>query len=540
MSLRNRLVLPVILSSLVALAACGGGGISHVVTPPPSGSFTNSDLNGTYVFSVTGSDFNFAFLTVVGTLTADGNGTITGGALDLNDPLVSSPVVNLPITGGSYSLTADGRGQATLTAATPFGSSITVDFVLATGSHGLITQFDGNATGSGTLDLQSAVAQSQIAGPYAFNLTGISSFDNTTGAQPTFATVGAFTLDANGNVTTGVEDFNDNGNSVGVTSLPITSGSVSLATVPGLATLTTTEGTFTFDVYPIDATHLKFIEIDAFPIMVGDAFPQASAISTGANVFTVSGLDLVLGGPFTAAGLIVADGAGTVTNASAEDINDAGVAAQVTGFTGSYTATTGGRSELTLSSFANGNNGGVGNYLFAAYPSSGGTQLLEIDNAGVTAGVAYPQTSTTLASGGYGFNLTGINAGNGSGSFEEDAIAQFTNAGGTFTGLIDFNDQGMGTSYGLGFGSTFAADGTIPGRGVITPTNNAFNLVSYVVDDSTSVFVEVDSSQLGLGSFALQPSAAKSNAAITHLATLHLKASLKHSQRRKTKLGSGN
>src|SRR5438045_8615345 len=99
MSLRNRLVLPVMLSSLVALAACGGGGISHVITPPPTGNFTNSDLNGTYVFSVTGSDVNFAFLTMVGTLTADGNGTIEGGTLDFNDGVLSSPV-NLPITDG--------------------------------------------------------------------------------------------------------------------------------------------------------------------------------------------------------------------------------------------------------------------------------------------------------------------------------------------------------------------------------------------------------------------------------------------------------
>ena len=111
--------------------------------------------------------------------------------------------------------------------------------------------------------------------------------------------MGAFTLDPAGNVTSGVEDFNDNGNSVGITNLAITSGSVSLATVPGLATLSTSEGTFTFDVYPIDSTHLKFIEIDAFPIMVGDAFPLTASIPTGANVFTFSGLDLILPGPFT-------------------------------------------------------------------------------------------------------------------------------------------------------------------------------------------------------------------------------------------------
>src|SRR6266536_62534 len=506
MSLRNRFVLPIIFSSLAILGACGGGGISHVIPPPPTGNFTNSDLNGTYVFSVTGSDSGFGFLTMVGTLTADGNGSYSGGKMDLNGPLVTAPVTNLPITGGSYSITADGRGQATLSAATPIATSVVVDFVLSSSSHGLITEFDSAGTGSGTIDLQSAVTQSQIAGSYAFNTTGVSV--NSTGAQTSFAAVGAFTLDANGNVTTGVEDFNDDSTSVGLSNLAITGGSVSLATVPGLATLTTSEGTFTFDVYPIDSTHLKFIEIDSLPIMAGDAFTQSSSIPTGANVFTVAGLDFTVQGPFTAAGLIVTDGAGLVTSASAEDINDAGVAAKVTGFTGSYTAVTGGRAVLTLSNFANGNSGGTGNYQFAAYPSSGGVQLLEIDNVGVTAGVAYPQTSTTLASSGsYGFNLAGINS-NGE---EEDDIAQFTNNSGSFTGFIDFNDLGA-TSYGLSFASSYAADSTIPSRGVISPTNNAFNLVSYIVDSSTAVFVEVDSGQVGLGSFGLHASASKSYA----------------------------
>ena len=45
----------------------------------------------------------------------------------------------------------------------------------------------------------------------------------------------------------------------------------------------------------------------------------------------------------------------------------------------------------------------------------------------------------------------------------------------------------------------------------MTPTTNSFNLVSYVVDGSTAVFVETDSSQLGLGSFGVQTSSAKSN-----------------------------
>ncbi len=534
MSFRNRLVLPIILFSLAVLAGCGSGSGITLPVAPPSGGFSNSNLNGTYVFSVTGSDVNFAFLTMVGTFTANGSGGITGGTVDMNDPLFTAPLVNQPITGGSYTVTSDGRGRATLSTTTPFGSSITVRFVLTSNSHGLVTEYDGFGTGSGTLDLQSTVTQSQIAGSYAFNLTGISSFSST--AEPTLATAGAFTLESNGNVTSGVEDFNNNGNSAGVTNLTITSGSVNLSTVPGTATLTTSAGVFNFDVYPVDSTHLKFIEAEttSVPILAGDVFTQTTSIPT-ANVFTVAGFDSVVGGPFTAAGLIMTDGSSLVTSGSAEDINDAGVPAQVTSFTGSYTALTGGRSVLTLNGFANGNSGLTGNYQFAAYPSSGGLQLLEIDSApGSTDGVAYAQTAgATLASAqGYGFNLTGINAGSGSGTFEEDDIAEFTNTSGAFSGIIDVNDQGS-LAPNQKFAATYTADATIASRAMITPTTNAFNLVSYQVDSSTAVFVEVDPTQLGLGSFGLQTSTAKSNVAAMHLAALHVRTGAKSALRRK-------
>ena len=159
---------------------------------------------------------------------------------------------------------------------------------------------------------------------------------------------------------------------------------------------------------------------------------------------------------------------------------------------------------------------------FAAYPSSGGVQLLEIDNQGITAGVAYSQSETTIQSAqGYGLNLTGVNA-NG----EEDDIAEFTNTNGTFTGLVDYNDStlsGIALSGNQKMNATYATDATVSGRGVIT-SNNSFNLVSYVVDSSTVVFVEVDGTQVGLGSFQLQTPGASSNFAARHLVALRLKA----------------
>jgi len=241
-------------------------------------------------------------------------------------------------------------------------------------------------------------------------------------------------------------------------------------------------------------------------------------------------------GPFTAAGLIVTDGSSLVTSASAEDINDAGVPAQVPSLTGSYTIVSGGRSVLTLNGFLNGNGGLTGTYSFAAYPTSGGLQLLEIDSQGTTSGVAYTQTSgAALASAeGYGFNLTAINAGSGSGSFEEDDIAEFTNTSGAFAGLIDFNDQGS-TTFDQQFAAAYTPDSTISGRAVITPTTNSFNLVSYLIDDSDAVFVEVDTTQLGIGSFGVQTPTAKSNVAAMHLAALHLRPGTKSAFLRKSK-----
>lgn len=525
MSFRTRALVSIVtLSSLALFVGCGSNSMNRG-TPPPNGAFSNSNLNGTYVFSVTGSDSSATpfFQTIAGTFTANGSGGITGGTIELKDPAGSLPPT--AITGGNYSVGADGRGGlfggGGMNLQTSAGT-FTFQFVLSSTQHGLITEFDSNGTGSGTLDMQSSVSQASIGGQsYAFNLTGVDS----TG-QLGFATVGALTLDANGNVTTGLADFNQNGDSLAcgqslLTACSVTGGSINLSTVPGTTTITAgiNLGTLSFDVYPVDATHLKLIETDGLAFSAGDAFTQSSSLPASSYVFTLAGFDNAAQGPFTSAGLIVTDGSGIITNASIQDINDVGsVPSSPIPFTGSYSALSGGRTVLTLTSFVNGNNGaGCNSCEFAAYPSSGGIQLLEIDNAGTTAGVAYPQSATSLASGeGYGMNLAGANS-NG----EEDVIAEFVNTDGNFAGLIDFNDGGQLTA-AQHFTSTYTAYTTVPGRGVVASGTNGFNLASYVVDSSTSVFVELDNNQVGIGSFALQNSSASSNAAGAHLKVLRM------------------
>ncbi|HET6219329.1 MAG TPA: hypothetical protein VFE27_20065 [Acidobacteriaceae bacterium] len=221
---------------LTFLVACGGGGSSAPPTNPSSSIFGVSSLNGTYVFSSTGLNLSNGspLLTMVGSLTSNGSGGITGGTVDLigGSLGVSSPAAQ-PITGGSYTVGTDGRGQIKFDTTTHAGAiTITLDFVLISSSHGLVVEFDSNGTGSGTIDLQSAVTQSQLAGSYAFAVSGTTA----NGASPT-ATVGAFSLSSAGAVSGGQEDVNNAGSCSGAPSQILTTSSVNLGTTPAKATI---------------------------------------------------------------------------------------------------------------------------------------------------------------------------------------------------------------------------------------------------------------------------------------------------------------
>jgi hypothetical protein len=518
MSLRNRLVVPIILSAIAVLVGCGSGNSFTRPVPPPSGSFSNSNLNGTYVFSVSGTDAAGAPYAIVGSFTANGSGGnglggITGGTLDLNDPGIPTLVSNATINSGSnYKVNVDGRGQASLITSTAFGT-ITLDFVLQDSSHGLVTEFDSNGTGSGTLDVQTA--GTSPVGSYAFIFFGT---DVSSGFADPFATVGNFAVGAGGTIS-GMEDFNDN--SFAYTSQGL-SGQVILgpATTP-LTTLTTTQfGTQTYDVYAIDASHLKFIEMDASATLSGDAYSQTSTtVPTGALAFTVAGAFPSTTAPSVVGGFMVTDGAGNITAASTEDANIGGTVSQSPiSFTAQYTAAGTGR--FTLGNFA----GFTAGSLYAAYPSSGGLLLLEIDNGGVMSGAAYPpQISTGFnGSAGYGLNFSGVNL---VANVEVDDIAEFASStsGTTVTGIVDENyGPGGFPNYNLPLSGTYALPDS-NGRGQIAANagnnsnstiNGGFGITFYTVDGTTFPFVETDANgQVATGVFFVQDASASASSA---------------------------
>jgi hypothetical protein len=282
---------------------------------------------------------------------------------------------------------------------------------------------------------------------------------------------------------------------------------VTLGATPGTALIASSSGTFSFDVYPIDNTHLKFIENDRLNLVSGDMYTQGASIASGQLVYTMAGsetntgttLPIDVGGWLTNAG-------GTITTGE-EDFNDGGtVGLGLPVSTSAFATLTAGRSTLTLNGFVNGApNELPGTYTFAAYPFaySGGTgiQLLEIDNAGVTSGAAYPQTSTSLATPpqGYGFNLSGFNS-NG----EEDDIAEFVTTTTGFSGIVDLNTQTALTPGGALDGSFTAPDGNGVGSGTTTNYIGSFNF--YVANPTTYLVLETDNGEVGIGTFEQQGS----------------------------------
>jgi hypothetical protein len=512
MSLRNRLVFPVILSVLGVLSGCGN---SAKVVPPPNGGFSNTNLNGTYVFSTSGTDAVGTSIFIAGAFTACGcsAGTISGGTLSYGDGTLGA-VSNQTITGGAYKVTVDGRGQAKLLNSSTLGN-VSLDFVLSSNSGGTVTEYDANGTGSGTIELQTTVAQTDLAGSYAFSLTGATS-------NGLLGSAGAFTLDASGNVTAGVQDVSGVNTSNGAGSSQeyaiSTSSSVLVATgtTPGVAQINDAGGsTFTFDVYPVSAGHLKFVETDGAILSIGDVFTQQSSLPSGTVAYAMAGVDTSLF-PLASGGVLPIS-SGNISG-GLEDFDDAGNVNTASAVSGGFSGLSGGRSLLTLLSFENGaTNGVLGTYTFAAYPSAGGTLLLEVDGGGITAGVAMAQTNSSFAaSQGYGLNLAAINFG-GAQFIEEDDIAEFTSTSSALNGVIDVNDEGS-----LSPSQTFAATYASLSTGRYSLTSNSFNGAFYPVDGSTVLFLEGDTNQLGVGSFQLQSGTTSAAASARPLALIRV------------------
>jgi hypothetical protein len=322
----------------------------------------------------------------------------------------------------------------------------------------------------------SSFSAASLLGTYTFNFAGVSS------ASAAQSEVGEFTANGSSGITSGQVDVNAGG---GQSILATSSYSVS-SNGRGTATIITSGGTFKFSFYMVSANRAKFIETDAFPILVGDAFKQQSIVAWGANSLT-GPFVLQTAGSSAAGGVtdlvsLTSNGSGGVVAGSATvDDNNAGAVTSLSSLGGSYAFDVSGNGRGSLT---------VGAHTYVFYMISTGSALIQETTAGIVAhgSLVQPQGGPfTLASlqTSYALSLSGVN---GAGS-EEDFVGQLkTNGAGTVTsGSLDINNFGTiqtGVS-NVGTYATVAANG----RTTMTLTQPQ-NLVLYFVSP-TQIFAMV-------------------------------------------------
>jgi hypothetical protein len=485
--------------------------------------YSAKSLMGPFSFSYSGND-KTGFLAAAGSFLADGGGFIVSGVQD-TDSFSTGPSTQVPIS-GTYTVQPDGRGQIVLKSGQGAGTINTLQFVLSTNQRGLLTRFDPNFTGSGTLDQQNLDALSNsdtvVTGPYVFEVGGAD-----TGFNP-LGLAGRFTSNGSGTIpnTAAVIDVNDNGT---IKSSDTTlAGSYSFDPLfpgsgRGTLTLTSTNsGTIKYAFYVVDGTHLRLVEADTNAYLEGDAYSgvagnsfSAATLANGNYPFTEGGNSPT--GLYTAGGIFTADGAGNISG-GIFDSNNAGTQTATGGVTmGTCTYSVNQTTSridlrLQLASGACGGTNGPTTAEFVAYPTARGpVLLLEVDPIAVASGAAFLQAAgVSTFNGNLAFSLSGRGIiHNNIAAIQGDtsgALALATTA--ATSGMIDINK----------FNAVFAGDAvntatttivapTSPGRGtaVISGTNPnvTYNVVYYVVSSNIALEYSSDATRNMTG-FILQ------------------------------------
>jgi hypothetical protein len=489
--LMNRLATGLVAAAALWLAACGGSG-SSVQPPPPAGNFTLASLNGTYAFMTSGEVFTSNSLTAtpmsrVGSFIADGKGGISGGIEDVNS--AGTPSGATTITGGSYTINADGRGTLTLNFQS--GNSINFGIALTSGSSGSSPASDGlmidetssatqSSTGSGNFILQNTAVCSSpvgsVAGTYVFDFSGLDS----SGFPESF--IGEFTANNSGATTANFGDLNDDFN-ISSGSFTASLGTDGLnpagpnACGRGLAQIVTGTTSETYAYYVVDSNRIRFINSAGGEMLSGDAVLQPTAPASPSGGFALIVAGASGNGGVTRVGRFSVSGS-SVNNVLL-DTNNSGMF-HLTGGSGGGSVS---NATITMDP-ANPGRGMVTftdsmlsvPFTFVFYLSSATSGVIQEQSqstangpADVADGSILAQTGTfssSTISGAYGLNWSGLSVQNGSGfatQDEEDFLGQASLSGLNLTGTADifqFTNGAPRTDFGLGGSITLGGDGT--------------------------------------------------------------------------------
>lgn len=495
----KRLLLVLAAGAALWTAACSSGG-SSIMPPPPAGNFTLASLKGTYAFVTNGevcvgqcgAATQFAR---TGSFTADGKGGIstTGGVYDIVNVGGSSTTASQPvaITGGSYTINADGRGTLQLNVnSNGAPTSITFGIVLTSGSSGaapatvgLMIDETSNAvqasTGSGNFVLQSPASFqiSAISGPYVFDFAGL---DGNQPAGPE-SLVGQFNTTNAGVFSSGVIDANIEFGLV--SDAPIGPGTLTAdnTNMPTAGRGTATIAGQTYAFYIVDSTRVRFISINpggAGPMLNGDAVAQKNTIPANMGAINDSFVFLVAGtsGSVSGAGGGLVRMARFTANGAAlskmlMDQNDNGTNGQFNGLSNGAISTYDPNTGRGMFSFRDSNNNTYSFVFYLSSASSGviqdvsGGNVLAVADGSIEVQSGGPFSSSNIT-GSYAINWSGIVATNGAQN-EEDILGQVKVSNLSLSGTSDsfqFTSNVLQPAQNIGTAGTITflngADGT--------------------------------------------------------------------------------
>jgi hypothetical protein len=514
--------------------------------PPVSFSLTNQVASSTYVYYLSGQQAS-NYYALAGAVQIDGSSSVLGGVQDFNNPAagITSPQPSGDaIMPGSAALAINATtGQGTLTLTTNNSNlgvagveTLGVQFVNS--KHALIIEFDGVATSSGSLDLQTATTlPSTGSASYAFTLSGVDSSFSPIAFGGVFSITGGTTL-------SGSFDTNDAGVVVAQPSQTAWSGTVSSPASLGRGTITgltnpTSGSAVALNYYIVGPEVTRMIDIDTLATVgtndsaVGSAFGQGTNVSgftLGKSIFGIAGVPF---GDFYAAAGMLSPSSGTFTGVADDNELTGGVQPPGVSITGSYSIPTNGYGNLTIAAGALGDVGVLGLYMTdptlnlmdpnntSAGSAVGGGLIADMDASAFVSGgtgVLIPQTDNSVASftgstNTYAFGAQDIDLF----SFEFDFVGQGSFASGVLNGTGLVSDPQLDltgdspTNSGVTFSATPLPDPSNLGRYTMLSTNAVpnplnltiggtvfpFNVVIYQASGSELFWIDQDQTTLG-------------------------------------------
>ena len=342
-----------------------GSGTIDQQTPS---AFSNAALAGSFAFSLSGIDTGSVPFAVGGTFTSDASGTLTAGVDDSNDNGIIG--TNDPMT-GSIPMTSTGRGTATLNTSR---GALTFAYYAVDANHlKLVGTNTLPALGGEAFRQQGAITNASVSGPFAFTIAGADLLSG----NP-FAAGGVLISDGAGNISAGIEDFNDAG--FINTNATFTGTYTMAANGRGTMNLATTVGTFNFAIYP-SSGGVIILEIDNRFLTTGAALQQQATAFNAASLQGTYGMNFTAsnnGSELDSIAEFTADGVSRLTGII--DLNNSGGITFGQGLTGTFTAAANGRTTMALKT-------PLGTQNLVVYLVNGTRALfVEIDGAIVAAG----------------------------------------------------------------------------------------------------------------------------------------------------------